>query len=97
MQLPKADRRISLPRTLESLDTDYNNFTENGGNIKDAKFYNNVIDTYMFNIPIDQVRLFLTDRFKVSTCEFYVTKYIIMEFSMFRLLFHHFTYHWAYI
>ncbi|XP_057291582.1 uncharacterized protein LOC130614187 [Hydractinia symbiolongicarpus] len=55
MQL--ADRGASEFRTLDTLKRDFENFNEDGGNIKKAKFFNNVIGQPMFNIPIDQVAL----------------------------------------
>lgn len=38
-------------RTLESLRGDYQRFLASGGNIKNAKFYNNVICPLFFDIP----------------------------------------------
>ena len=59
MQVPQSKRNASSPRTLESLKSDLQKFRNNGGNIKDAKLYNNVIDETMFDVPINQVSLYL--------------------------------------
>ena len=48
-------RGPSQKRTLETLDSDHKKFAEAGYNIKNAKFYNNVIEKCIFNVPIDQV------------------------------------------
>ena len=42
-------------RTLETLTTDFTNFTNDGADIKNAKKFNNVIQKYLFNVPLDQV------------------------------------------
>ena len=56
MQIPLKDRRPADRRTLASLERDYNQFcTAGGGNIKNAKHYNNVISQPLFKIPISQV------------------------------------------
>nr|XP_047124046.1 uncharacterized protein LOC124806864 [Hydra vulgaris] len=47
------NRQINL-RTLQTLKSDYERFKNNGGNIKNAKKFNNVIDEPLFDIPIDQ-------------------------------------------
>ena len=56
-ELPKAKHQHpSSKRTLESLANDLHAFrTDGNGDLKKAKNYNNVIDDYYFNIPIDQV------------------------------------------
>lgn len=44
------------PRTLESLQEDYSKFLKVGkGDLKVAKMYNNVIQPYLFDIPLDRV------------------------------------------
>lgn len=43
-------------RTLESLKGDLDQFEASGGNIKNAKNFNNTIDNVMFNVPLDQVK-----------------------------------------
>ena len=55
MQLAPVDRPKISNRSLESLKSDLEKFREDGANIKRAKFYNNVIDDPMFNVPLDQV------------------------------------------
>ncbi|XP_012564898.2 uncharacterized protein LOC101240152 [Hydra vulgaris] len=44
-------------RTLENLYTDYKSFIEKGGQLYDAKHFNNVITEPMLKIPLDQVSL----------------------------------------
>ena len=55
MKIPLQNRTKSPARTLDSLARDYQKFCLLGSNIKNAKECNNVIDNYMFNIPIEQV------------------------------------------
>lgn len=44
-------------RTLATLTKDHTDFvTINGGDIKNAKEYNNVINSFFFDIPLDNVR-----------------------------------------
>ena len=60
MQIPLKDRRPSERRTLASLERDHYQFsTVGGGNIKNAKQYNNVISKPLFNIPVSQVSLWV--------------------------------------
>ncbi|XP_065665062.1 uncharacterized protein LOC105850185 isoform X2 [Hydra vulgaris] len=42
-------------RSLKSLNIDFNRFQSSGGNLKKAKFFNNVINETLFHIPLDQV------------------------------------------
>ena len=44
-------------RTLDSLSRNYTDFMNNGGNLKNAKFHNNVIGKRFFNISLTQVIL----------------------------------------
>ena len=56
LQKPLADRGLSQPRTLDSLQRDHLQFcTKGGGNLKNAKFNNNVIGKALFHIPLTQV------------------------------------------
>ena len=56
LKIPLHQRGKSLKRTLEGLDTDLKRFIEEfGGDLKKAKFCNNVIEERMINIPLDQV------------------------------------------
>jgi hypothetical protein len=43
-------------RSLESLKADHRRFLDAGGNVKRAKYYNNVIGEYFFDIPLEQVQ-----------------------------------------
>lgn len=54
-QLKNPDGKIFSQRTLETLDQDLKDFQDNGGNLKEAKAYNNVIEERLFNVPLDQV------------------------------------------
>ena len=55
MQQDPANREAVTKRTLQSLSSDLEEFRTDGRNMKRAKLYNNVIDEYLFNVPIDQV------------------------------------------
>ena len=58
MKKPLSERGRSPSRTLESLERDYLQFSTKGeGNIKNAKHYNNVIASSIFNIPLSQVHV----------------------------------------
>lgn len=57
LQVSLATRGNYEKRTLLTLKSDYDKFQAAGGNIKDAKHFNNVIDEVMFNVPIEQVAL----------------------------------------
>ncbi|XP_065654588.1 uncharacterized protein LOC124812501 [Hydra vulgaris] len=50
----EARTRPILLRTLATLKSDYEQFKNDGGNIKHAKNFNNVIDEPLFDIPIEQ-------------------------------------------
>ena len=57
LRIPPSERGKSEPRTLETLDRDFETFTkEFDGDLKKAKFANNIISSRIFNIPIDQVK-----------------------------------------
>ena len=60
LALAPAARGPTVPRTISSLQSDLNSFQRDGSNIKQAKFYNNVIRESFFSIPIDRVRLVTT-------------------------------------
>lgn len=47
-------------RTLQCIKKDFQRFQQNGCDIKDAKFYNNVIDENLFDVPINQVSLLVS-------------------------------------
>jgi hypothetical protein len=47
----------SLPRTLDTLKRDHQQFLQSGGNIKHAKNFNNVIQPHMWDIQTDQICL----------------------------------------
>ena len=55
MQQDPANREAVTKRTLQSLSSDLEEFRADGRNIIRAKLYNNIIDEYLFNVPIDQV------------------------------------------
>lgn len=57
MQLPIEQQNNKQVRTLESLNFDLENFQREGGDVKKAKFFNNVIHKRYFNVPLDQVIL----------------------------------------
>ena len=56
MKVPLAKRGACTARTLESLRADHHRFlTVGGGRLKVAKNYNNVIESYFFDIPLENV------------------------------------------
>ena len=55
MQKDPTERLHIENRTLETLSADLERFHHNGNNIKRAKFFNNVIDDRLFDVPLDQV------------------------------------------
>lgn len=58
MKIPRDERGKFQTRTLNSLKADHLRFeTEGEGKLKEAKFYNNVISSYFFDIPLTQVSL----------------------------------------
>ena len=60
MKKPLNQRRRSPSRTLDSLQRDYLQFSnQGGGNLKNAKHHNNVIASTLFNIPISQVYTYI--------------------------------------
>ena len=56
MQIFPAERGLITSRSLETLMSDLKKFRADGTNIKNAKYYNNVIDDVLLAVPIDQVR-----------------------------------------
>lgn len=52
IQLGIAD---SAPRSLDSMMNDLQKFQDDGSNLKNAKFYNNIVYSPMFNIPLLQL------------------------------------------
>ena len=57
LQKPKAVCGQSARRTLESIKKAHNEFVAAGSNLKNTKYFKNVIDETFFNIPVDQVRM----------------------------------------
>jgi len=55
MKIPLAVRETPADRTIDTLKRDLHQFTAAGSNLKNAKFFYNVIQPYLFNIPLDQV------------------------------------------
>ena len=55
MQKPRSERGCATSRTLSTLQSDFQRFIAAGCKQKNAKYYNNVIDDIILNIPIDQV------------------------------------------
>ena len=65
LKIPRANRQISL-RSLETLSQKHTSFLNNGGNIKKAKLYENVIGAAFFDITLTQVRIINCD--PIITC-----------------------------
>ena len=59
MRQPKSTRTNVPKRTLASRKEDLYKFHMNGGNVRDAKTFHNVIYQNLFDVPIDQVNSFL--------------------------------------
>ena len=55
MAIPCESQGLQRPRTLETLQSDLQNFKAAGANMKVAKEYNNVISSVQFSVPLDQV------------------------------------------
>ncbi len=59
LSIPLAKRGPSAPRSLQTLKDDHSRFTSQGhGDLKVAKLYNNVIGKTIFDIPLDNVRMY---------------------------------------
>jgi hypothetical protein len=56
MKVPRAQRRRSPLRTLDSIRADHARFCAAGGDLSKAKLYNNAIGTNILDIEVDQVR-----------------------------------------
>ena len=65
LKIPLSDRGRSPDRTLQNLKSDNHKFLLTGGNIKNAKHFNNVIDKAMFDIPLTQVSHQIAKSFKM--------------------------------
>ena len=59
MRQPKITRTNVPKRTLTSLKEELYKCHMNGGNVRDAKRFHNVIYQNLFDVPIDQVNSFL--------------------------------------
>ena len=57
LKIPLSERGRAKARGLQTFSEDYMKFsTEGGGNLKNAKHFNNVIQPYFFDIPLENVR-----------------------------------------
>ena len=65
LKIPLSDRGRSLDRTLQNLKSGNDKFLQAGGNIKNSKHFNNVIDKAMFDIPLTQVSHQIAKSFKM--------------------------------
>ena len=48
-------RGLHTSRTLERIKSDYSRFLANGGDVKDAKLYNNVMGSHFLEVDLDHV------------------------------------------
>ena len=55
LKIPCGERPPSQLRSLQSLRRDYDGFVGAGGDVRHAKDFNNVIQPYFFEIPLNQV------------------------------------------
>lgn len=53
--VPHETRGAKPPRTLATVHADLQRFQESGANLREAKYYNNVIAPSLIEVPIDQV------------------------------------------
>ena len=57
LRVPLAERGPFPARTLHTLESDHASFMASGGNLKNAKHFNNAIRSPFFKIPLTQVSL----------------------------------------
>ena len=57
LAIPCESRGLQQPRTLDTLQSDFQKFTLAGANLKVAKEFNNVIGSAQFTVPLDQVNM----------------------------------------
>ena len=55
LKIPRGLHPQFPQRSLEKNTADYNNFISDGGDLKKAKLFNNVISPHFFDIELDQV------------------------------------------
>ena len=55
MKISRNNRNTLVQQSLTTLCQDLTQFQDNGSNLKKAKFHNNVIGDYLFEVPLDQV------------------------------------------
>ena len=55
LAVPRENRGVKPLRTLATLHTDMQSFEGAGANLRDAKYYNNMIALPLIEVPIDQV------------------------------------------
>ena len=57
LRVPLAERGPFPARTIETLESDHASFMASGGNLKNAKHFNNAIGSAFFKIPLTQASL----------------------------------------
>lgn len=79
LKVPRTQRQRSPSRTLDGLKEDYARFCASGGNLDNAKFYNNVIGTNILDIPIDQVHL--SNHMIIAEVSFFKHRYAYLAYT----------------
>ncbi len=59
LKIPRQDRGRHTLRTLPGITEDLNRFLASGGNIKNAKHFNNVMGSHFFDVDLDNVSTIL--------------------------------------
>jgi CRISPR/Cas system-associated protein Cas10 (large subunit of type III CRISPR-Cas system) len=55
LKTPREERGRHTARTLERIKSDYSEFLSSGGNVKNAKKFNNVMGEHFMEVALDQV------------------------------------------
>ena len=55
MEKPRQERGRLTPRTLQTIQADHARYLAAGGNLKNAKLFNNAIDSHFLDIELDKV------------------------------------------
>lgn len=57
LKIPLSQRGHFLLRSLDSLQKDHQRYLSAGGDIRKAKYHNNVLGPAFFNIPLEKVKV----------------------------------------
>ena len=88
LKVPLAERGRFTARSLESLHSDHSDFVSSGGgHVKRAKFFNNVIEDYFFDIPLENVK----------ELGLHTLTYVYMSYISIRCAYLGYTYHLGFL